>query len=217
MKRIGLLLALVFIFGLTSDLLAQRAIKNGFSVNAVLGFPSKSFGAEEDAQDDTQLGPLYGVKLGNRWYFAPQETFGIGLMVNWIDFAFAGKTGTIAGADFTRFAMDLTFAEFGPVGTFAVNDDIGIDGYYNLRPTWLSSAFVTSNIGTSDDEFVYTGFGFSHALGAAFRWKVLNVGFEYVFGSINSAGAYSGDLSGVDLEDLKNKTNSFRIVVGAKF
>jgi hypothetical protein len=69
----------------------------------------------------------------------------------------------------------------------------------------------------SDDDITYSyvGLGFSNALGAAFRYKALNLGFEYVFGGINSQGTYSGP-GDVTLDDQKNMTNSFRIMLGVK-
>jgi hypothetical protein len=71
---------------------------------------------------------------------------------------------------------------------------------------------------SNDDEtYTYAGFGFTHAIGAAFRYKALNIGLEYVMGSINSEGTYSGDYGDEDLDSQKNIANNFRIMIGAKF
>lgn len=164
-------------------------------------------------------GAIWGVQFGNRWYFSPQEKYGFGLMVNWVDFAMGLKTGTEENEDWARTTMDITFCEFGPIGTFAINDAIAIDGYYNLRPTFIVSGSATTDPqGIAEDEtFGYAGFGLSNTLGAAFRWKVLNVGVEYVFGSVNSTGKYTGPDGDGDLPDMKQSTNSVRLVLGVKF
>jgi hypothetical protein len=221
MKKIGLLLFAIVCTGIFTNSYAQkdRKLSNGFSINAVMGIPSAEYGLAKDDEvsSDYALGSLWGLQLGNRWYFSPTEQFGIGLMVNWADITFSGKAGTEGNVDWGRAAFDLTFIELGPVGTIALTDDIAIDGYYNLRPTWFGSALVIMDIsGFADDEtFAYAGFGFSHAIGAAFRWKALNIGVEYVLGSINSVGSYTGSYD-ISLEDKKNQTNSLRIMLGVK-
>jgi hypothetical protein len=68
-----------------------------------------------------------------------------------------------------------------------------------------------------DETYTYAGFGFTHAIGAAFRYKALNIGLEYVMGSINSGGTYTGSYEDEDLGSQKNIANNFRIIIGAKF
>lgn len=219
MKKSIILFAIILFIGFTTNLFAQkdRKLSKGFSANLVLGFPSDTYGLESDAdiEEAYKLGNIWGIQLGNRWYFSPKENYGFGLMVNWIDFSGAYKTGTISGQDFTRAVVDLTFLEFGPVATYAVNDNIALDAYYNLRPTGFGHTVIVTGM-DGDETWSYVGFGFSHALGAAFRYKVFNAGFEYVMGGINSDGAYSGSMDDITLDSQKNMTNSFRIMLGIK-
>ena len=213
MKKNLLFLALVLCIGFLSSVQAQRAIKNGFSINAVIGVPSGSFGLDgiESLNSDLQLKMLYGLQLGNRWYFNPTEQYGIGLMVNWIDFTIGAKSTTINNYDYAVAALDLTFLEVGPIGTFAISEDMAIDGYYNLRPTVFSWAIVSED----DNSYASAGFGFSHAIGTAFRYKVLNICVEYVLGSIKVSQEES---SGISIPNNgKMNPNSFRILIGAKF
>lgn len=223
MKKNIILLAIILITGLTTNMFAQkdRTLSNGFSVNLILGFPSNTFGVSSDSQIDDQytLGTIWGVQIGNRWYFKPKEKYGIGLMVNWADFTMGVKAGTDTYSDWARATIDISFLEFGPVGTVVLADNLAFDGYYNLRPTVLSSAYVTSySSGSSDDETItYVGFGVSHALGVALRYKIFNFGMEYVLGAINSKGTSSGSSSDVTLNDEKNMVNSFRLKFGLKF
>jgi len=118
-----------------------------------------------------------------------------------------------------RSVVDVSFFEIGPIGTYALTKDIALDAYYNLRPTGLASAIMLSaNSGSYEDE-KYSGVGFTHALGAAVRYKALNIGLEYVAGGINSEGtlSYSGSTSDETLETKKNVVNNVRIMLGAKF
>lgn len=233
MKRIGILVSLMLIAALVSNTYAQkdRTLSNGFSANLVVGFPSDDFGASSSTYYPSSMnyGALWGLKLGNRWYFAPQEKYGFGLMVNWLDFAAVFKSGTETSQyglsyDWYRTTFDVTLLGLGPIGTYAINDDMAIDGYYNLRPTILASGHASSDpLGVADDQtYGYAGFGLTNALGAAFRWKVLNVGVEYVFGQVNCQGKYTGptldgEFEDGDLPDEKLSTNSIRIILGVKF
>lgn len=226
MKRIVLALTLVLAMGLNNQLSAQkdRALTNGFSINFNLGFPSASYGDSEDVVDEYKFGALYGLELGNRWYFSPSEKVGFGLMVNWIDFSYAVKTvtedfGVGADAELSRATLDLTFFEIGPLATYALGNSMALDGYYNLRPTTLISGAVASGSGMEDETFAYAGFGITHAIGGAFRWKAVNIGLEYVMGSVNAEGTYSGSLSegDLDLDEEKLKAGNFRLKFGFKF
>ena len=214
MKKFGFLLVFLFFIGLLSNIQAQRAIKNGFSINAVLGIPSENFGLDgvpELLNSDLQLKMLYGLQLGNRWYFKTTNQYGIGLMVNWIDFTVGLKSTTIGYSDYGIAALDFTFLEMGPIGTFAISEDMAIDGYYNLRPTVFSWAIASED----EDSYAAAGTGFSHTIGAAFRYKALNIGLEYVLGSIKVS---QDEDSGLNIPNNgKMNANSFRIIIGAKF
>jgi hypothetical protein len=220
MKKITILLSIILLTGLTTNLFAQkdRKFSNGFSINLITGFPSSNFGVPSDIDMDSeyQLGNIWGLQLGNRWYFKPKEKYGFGLMVNWLDFTAGTKTATLNGSDLTRAVVDISIIEIGPVGSVALGKDIALDAYYNLRPTVFGSGFIWSG-DTDDEDYVYAGFGFSHAIGTAFRYKALNLGLEYVVGSIDSEGRYTGSEGEITLENQKNVVDNFRIMIGFKF
>jgi len=213
MKKKGFLLVVILFIGMLSNIQAQRAIKNGFSINTFIGLPSESFGLDniESMNSDIQVKMLYGLQLGNRWYFNPTEHYGIGLMVNWIDFAIGVKSTSINNSDYGIAALDLALLKTGPIGTFAFSQDMAIDGYYNLRPTVFGYAIANED----EDSYASAGFGFSHTIGTAFRYNVLNVGIEYVFGDINVS---QEDINGINISNNeKMNTNNLRIVIGFKF
>lgn len=129
----------------------------------------------------------------------------------------AGVTsGTEDIYDWARSVADVSFFEIGPVGTYVLNNDMALDAYYNLRPAGFASVMIVSE-SNEDETYSYAGFGFTHALGVAFRYKALNIGLEYVAGSIDSEGTYQGSFGDEDLSRQKNIANNFRIMIGAKF
>jgi len=220
MKKNVILLSNLLVAGLTTNLFAQkdRKLTNGFSINLNVGIPSSQYGASsEDGIDSKyQMGSIWGLQVGNRWYFSPTEQYGFGLMVNWVDITAGVKSGTEDGYEWARSVADVSFFEIGPVGTFVLTKDIAIDAYYNLRPTGFASVMLITD-SNEDETYTYAGFGFTHAIGAAFRYKALNIGLEYVMGGINSEGSYSGSYGDEDLGSQKNIANNFRIMIGAKF
>jgi hypothetical protein len=222
MKKIRILLAGCILIGFTANLYAQkdRKFSNGFSINLVAGFTPGTYGLTSDSNVDSkyQLSNIWGLQLGNRWYFKPKEKYGLGLMVNWLDFTAGTKTAASDGGDLTRAVVDISLLEIGPVGSFAVGKNIALDAYYNLRPTGFGSGFLWSGTANPNDEdFVYSGFGFTHAFGAAFRYKALNFGLEYVIGSIDSEGTYTGSEGERTLDNQVNVVDNFRIMIGFKF
>jgi hypothetical protein len=217
MKKYLILLVIIIVTGVTSILFAQkdRKLSNGFSICLVTGFPSDVYGYPNDSQIDAadKLGGIWGLKLGNRWYFKPKENYGFGLMVNWLDFSIAMKSYTFNGSTSSRAVGDFSFLQFGPVGTYAVSSDIALDAYFNFRPTVFEHIIIPS----SGDTDGYGGVGFSYALGAAFRYRVLNIGIEYVMGGINCDYLNMSSSSGINTTDTqKLMTNSFRILLGVK-
>jgi hypothetical protein len=66
------------------------------------------------------------------------------------------------------------------------------------------------------------GFGFSHFLGAAFRYKVFQVGAEYNFAHLKSVTWFEDDEDPVNntvnsISETKTKFDNLRIFLGFKF
>jgi len=228
MKKHIILIAIILISVSTTKLVAQknRTLSNGFSLNLIVGVPAGTYGLTSDNKfDGYAMGTEYkfnssfGIQIGNRWYIHPQEKYGFGIMVNWADISMALKTDTHNGDQWARAAFDISFIEFGPVATIVLADNLALDAYYNLRPTVFSNAMVWNyaSSGSADETYAYVGFGVSHAIGAALRYKIFNLGMEYVMGSINCTGAYSGSAADETLENQKYMTNCFRLKLGLKF
>lgn len=189
----------------------NRTLTNGFSIKIEYGIPSSKFGTSAPVSDDMKYGLSYGLQMGNQWYFSPSQKFGVGLNVNWFDFSFTAKSYD-AGS---RATIDASLLEIGPIGTYAINSEMAIDLYYNLRPTVIINAEEWSNHwGGQTNQFSNTweGAGITHAIGSGFRWRALSVGMEYVFGSVNDID----DLLNTD-DAYKMKANCFRFLIGVKF
>lgn len=212
MKKSIFILTIVILLGGLTEGFAQknRTLSKGFSIKAQLGFPTANYGTIEDVDDEFKFGPSYGLQIGNQWYFSPKENYGFGLMVNWFDVTFTRKKTDIAGAEFDRASTDYSLLEFGPVGTYALNEEMAVDGYYNLRPTIMATAYQLEG----EDAEGYGGFGITHAFGAGFRYNVLYFGLEYVLGSVK----VSQDSTDPEVfKDEKINVNCLRILLGIKF
>lgn len=202
MKKL-LLIAVAAMFAISS----YAQIDNGFSLKLNLGFPSADYGGAEDSEIEAPLS--VGLQIGNQWYFFKESTFGIGLNVNWFDISRASKTED----DYSVTAWDLRFIEFGPLGTIKIQDEMGVDIYYNLCPTLLMS------LGYNDDsDFIGAGVGsgFTHAIGAGFRYQIFYAGLEYSLGDLSDAVMVDDDFEETGFK-TDMVTNIFKICLGFKF
>jgi len=207
MKKMKFIFIITIFLGFIVNSMAQkdRKLTNGFSINLMKGLPSKTFAALPE-DDGFYKFPLHGLQIGNRWYFKPKEKTAAGLMINWLDISLANKGNE-------SFAFDIALLEFGPIYSIAINENIAIDAYYKLNPTFFSRADNKGN----DDFLIYSGFNFTHAFGAAYRWKALNIAIEYNFGNINGKQSSSKGTIFLTGVDEKLKINSLQILFGLKF
>jgi hypothetical protein len=223
MKKLISLIGSIVLVAATSQTAAQkdRKLTSGFSINLVTGFPSSDYGLVkgDNVGSEYETGNIWGAQVGNRWYFNPTEQYGLGLMVNWADISVAARAGSDYLGDWGRSVVDMSFLEVGPIGTYALSDKVALDAYYNLRPTAMATVFLrTFPSGGSDDvQTTYSGFGFTHALGAALRYNIFNFGMEYVMGGIDCAGETKVGVNTTTLDNEKRNLNSFRILLGVKF
>lgn len=209
MKKAVLLLSVILFAGSMGTTIAQnnRTLSHGFSINLIVGLPPANYGFHKDVDvdDDSKIILTSGIQIGNRWYFGSSERFKMGLMVNWLDMT----AGTRKNGEMTRVVVDVSLLELGPVASVALSDDIALDAYYNLRPTVFAHIWTFS----TEDPTGYAGPGISHAIGTAFRWKVLSVGLEYVIGNINCEYIDTD----FDYPNQKLVNSNFRLMIGAKF
>jgi hypothetical protein len=186
----------------------------GFRLNFHMGLTGHLYGADEgtdaDLFKDIRPAKTFGIEFGNKFTFKKfgDDKMSVGLMVDWFAFDFGYRVLDGPNGDINSMTMNLGFLEFGPSFTYSLNDEMGFDVYYQLKPTVIYSGFVTS-----DDIEVVLGSGFSHAVGIAYRYKAYNIAFEPNFGAVKAASTGSSELN---LESKVNTTN-FRILLGFKF
>lgn len=212
MKKAITITILLCLFGMASEVIAQknRTLSNGFSFKVELGFPSASYGWDDKVDSDYEYETLIGFQLGNQWYFNQKEKYGIGLMVNWIDFSMTRKMTTGPYGTFARATVAFGFLEIGPVGTYVLSENMALDAYYNLRPTSMATAYANEG----DDPVSYGGLSFTHAIGAGFRYDALFLGMEYEFGKVEISQSSTGEEF---YGETKINANNFRFLVGVKF
>ncbi len=195
-------------------------LDNGFIIRAGISLPSQGYGfSSEEKEESKEYTPKLGLglEIGNQWYVfrSGAENLGVAINVNWFDLGLATKSTTSDGVDFTTAVFTGSFIEFGPMFTYKLTDDIGVDLFYNLKPTLMVSAATLSNDGDNFSQ-AYTGFGFNNAIGTTFRWRALAFGFEYVFGNIKATNVNSDDKNATVPDNYKMISNAFKINIGVK-
>lgn len=193
-------------------------LQDGFNLKFSIGFPPTQFGLDGDIPlpDELQLQTTFGLEIGNQWYFYDTEHFGIGLDINWFDIVYgkAKMDNSLTGTA-NRITLEGSFIEFGPVATYAINDLFAIEGYYNLRPTYM----VTYYWENSDDYVLVRNFSFLHGIGIGVRLKFFYIGYESTFGSVNGNVSGDGEFEDVELlydEQSMSGSNS-KLIIGFQF
>ena len=204
----------------------------------------KTFSATEDGEDVKNT-PLFGMSIDNRWYVANPGQFGIGIDARWLDLGIGKSKFSYEGVETSKTTnVEVGMIMPGVVGTFYLDNDMAIDLFYNIGPSvfvqmsegLLDAATdaqntannITKNEYLSDidgfDDFnnledaldkTYFDFGFSHFIGAAFRYKIFQGGVEYNLAKLKRMEWGDGEDTG-DFVVKSNRSN-LRIFLGFKF
>ena len=196
----------------------SNMLEDGFNLKFSFGFPPSQYGFDDDLPEvgDLSLETTFGIEIGNQWYLHDSEHFGIGLDINWFDIVYGkSKTNNLLLGSINRITLEGSFIEFGPVATYAINDLIAIEGYYNLRPTYM----VTYYWQNSDDSILIRNFGFLHGIGIGFRLKFFYIGYESTFGNVDGGVRGYGEYEDVELLYDKQRLggSNSKLIVGFQF
>lgn len=188
--------------------------------------------------------PMFGLAMDSRWYVANPGKFGIAVDARWLDVSFGFSKcyyedpAKILKEDLlllkgTTVKADLLMP--GVVGTYYLGNDMAADVFYNIG---TSLAFQNFKYADDDVQKAYEDIakflrhdiddvdaelGISQYLGAAFRYKVLQAGFEYNFAKLKAMDWFeedddeTWDEKWYDNIVTHRRRNNFRIFVGFKF
>ena len=200
---------------------------NGFRLNFQLGITGGLYGipyisgisseVKDELKDEvSDLIPslTFGFEVGNKFTISrfSEDKMSVGVLVDWLGFNY-GSTTVDNGEDededadlveSKRAIFNFNFLEVGPSFTYAVNDDIGVDLYYQIKPTLLIPTFSFGGETDAGDPSI----GVSHAVGLGIRYSVFALSLEPNFGSVNVF-----DEEG----EIKTNATHFRINLGFKF
>ncbi len=258
MKKL-LVLALSLMTGF-SAFAGPQGEDNGFGLKLFAGLHGDKYGqvdvsglwsAALDAAIETpKASPALGFAIDNRWYVANPGDFGIAINARWLDFSFSrlksentvpewnSKTHKNQNVTYTETEkyFDISALGGGVIGTYYLDDQMAIDVFYNILPNVM---FISNDPGTGADSEASFAFGASHRIGAAYRFKVFQAGFELKIGKLKCQDWGKDDEPKVsddddyDYSDIYNEavdsfnsafgetqkinTNNFRIFLGFKF
>lgn len=234
MKKL-LILALSLMTGL-SAFAGPQGEDNGLGLKFFAGFHSWKYGSLDlgigDAfVDDDEMpnaSPCVGLAMDNRWYVANPGNVGIAINARWFDFSYASLKESEEKVEYKTKYFDASALGIGVIGTYYFSDDMAVDAFWNITPNVL---IINNSVETplADESASDFAFGASQRLGAAYRYKVFQAGFELKFGKLKyqdwgsddeaddefSQMAY--DMVGSILGDAKYKTTNFRVFIGFKF
>ncbi|MBL4653011.1 MAG: hypothetical protein JKY53_09155 [Flavobacteriales bacterium] len=166
----------------------------------------------------------HGLEIGNIFRLVDFEPMAISLRVTWLDFGYSGFKANSAFSDYDIIggAFDLRLLKIGPSFTYALSDQMAIDVFYQLSPTFIAAGYAGeyTDLSTGDTEFVGYGliqYGLGHEIGLTYRFDILSIGLGYGMGNMKAIvpTIYEGDNT-YSFEGKAN-INTFRLMVGMKF
>lgn len=191
----------------------EKPLDNGthllFTISGGFEASSSTNGSESQA--------LYGLDWGNTFniYKLDDVDLAFGIRVSWIDVSFANqKIDQGFGIELNNYSALGSFFGIGPNITYKIQDKIGAEVYFKVKPSvYLNWSEYDDQI-TSDVSEV--GFGTTNAFGIAARYDVLTLGFEIHGGTITSTQTTDSEFDSVDL-DIDRVLSYTRFFVGFRF
>lgn len=167
---------------------------------------------------DPRYGMGFDFEFGNYFRFAKIQDgkMGVGMRFTWMSFSYAS-----ARIDEDKYwAAEGAFIKFGPQFSYAIDDKMGVDAFYEFCPLHFATQFgaIDDPINAEDVGESRTFYGVSHEVGAIFHYKVFSLGLGYRMGRIKDfAYVYDGETDLDELYPAKSSINNFRITFGFRF
>lgn len=176
---------------------------SGLFLNIGLMLPSSKYLNPYGITPNFKLG--YDFELGNFFRFAKISQLGIGLRATWLSL------------DYSSFKDEETYhsaygsiLRVGPQVSIALSEVMAVDVFYQFGYSYSLTWFTFA-----DKDYNSSFLGFSHEIGAAFRFKVFSLGVGYRLGKLTNVDNSLGS-DFVD-KDKKYAVNGLRILLGFKF
>lgn len=177
----------------------NRILTSGFGMNYIYGFIPQDYGYYKGISPEfRKVSTLVGGEFGNRWMNTLTDKIAVGGRINWLEICMY-KEEIVSEITYDQFFsvsethLDVTFMEMGPVATYALGENLGVDLYYLLRPIVYDKSLRPN-----------------HSVGMAFRWNVLSLSYEYIFGKGSDRLLSDGERAEVEM-------NHGRLMLGLKF
>jgi hypothetical protein len=159
----------------------------------------------------------HGLEIGNMFRIVDKNPMAIGLRVSWFGLGFTGFKANSKYSFVQGFSGTINFLKLGPYFTFKFAEQMAVDAFYQLSPTFNFGGFVGTDESTGETYALpLVGYGLTHQLGITYRFKAIAVGFGYGFGSTKLNLTYDfGD--GPITADAKFYGSNLRFILGFKF
>lgn len=188
--------------------------EGGFFIHLGLFIPSKDcyipLGANNETDEHFKLGPH--LELGNMFRIAELNDNAVGLRATWLSASYS--SWSVYDADLSY--IQGSVLRVGPYFTYTISDEMAIDGFYQIGPTYtLDPNADTTVLGHDNSGYL----GVTHNIGAAFRYKMYSLGFDLGFGSVKylDKDEYDGLSDDMVHDFYKIRTSYFRIFAGFRF
>jgi hypothetical protein len=213
-------------------------LKAGTSIEVNPGTDSSYFYSQSEVDnyinDLTDVGKFnmgHGLEFGSMFRLTDFEPMAIGLRITWLDFGITGFKSNSAYSDYKikGFSVDLRAIKIGPYFTYALTDQMALDAYYQVAPTFIVGAMGGQyDNGTTIETVGYPmlQYGLSHEIGVTYRFDILSIGIGYGMGNMHTfTKPFTIDEKPFKVEDGEESysidgkayVNTFRIMLGMKF
>jgi hypothetical protein len=184
----------------------------------------------EDLEKPDETDELYNLgphfEIGNLFKVADVDSHAFHIKVSWLDANLSKATydWNFLDTEVTKeiYAVQGSALKLGPNFTYAINDKMGVDAYYQIAPVfsfWYDDTNYDDIYESYDeDQREQYAIGVLHTTGLSFRYDKIVAGFNLNFGSAKDFDAEKKmDTFGGKVESYKYRMNSFRFYVGMKF
>ncbi|PIV58089.1 MAG: hypothetical protein COS14_11425 [Bacteroidetes bacterium CG02_land_8_20_14_3_00_31_25] len=186
----------------------------GFYLNIGLAIPSKQcyvpLGFSNTSSEHFKMGP--NLEVGNMFRIVKLDDNAIGIRATWLSASYNAWSESKANMSYLQGSV----LRIGPYFTYAISDEMAIDGFYQIGPTYVINLDADTTIsGRTDSGYL----GVTHNVGACFRYKVFSFGFDVNFGSVKYVDKEEYKSLSDDLihDFYKIRTSHFRLFAGFRF